>query len=120
MPCATPGRGANHLSLRRPGDFVTLEIEDSGIGITEEQAASCSNASTVSTAPALKPGLGLAIVREISELHHANASLRPNSHGRGRCPGRFPALSGAPAPPGIRCPGREGEPGLRNPPTGFV
>lgn len=117
----TPDEGQITCRFVVQGDFVTLEIEDSGIGITEEQAALVfERFYRVDGTGVDGSGLGLAIVREISELHHANASLRPNSHGQGavarvvfpryRAPQRRPEFDAQ----------VEGELGLRNPPTGFV
>ena len=66
------------------GDFVTLEIEDNGIGLTEEQAALVfERFYRVDGTGVDGSGLRLAIVREIAELHHADASLRPNPVERG-------------------------------------
>ncbi len=103
------------------GDFVTLEVEDNGIGITEEQAAMVfERFYRVDGSGVDGSGLGLAIVREISELHRANASLRPNPAGHGaiarvvfpryRAPRSMPQFDAQ----------VEGELGFRNPPTGFV
>lgn len=63
---------------------VVLEIEDSGIGITEEQSELVfERFYRVDDAGTEGSGLGLPIVREIAELHHAQASLRPNPKGQG-------------------------------------
>ena len=60
------------------GDFVLLEIEDSGIGITEEESHRVfERFYRVEGTGVDGSGLGLAIVREIAELHRAAASLRP-------------------------------------------
>lgn len=63
---------------------VVLEVEDSGIGITEEQSELVfERFYRVDDAGTEGSGLGLPIVREIAELHHADASLRPNPKGQG-------------------------------------
>jgi len=117
----TPAGGRVTVRAPRHGDFVVLEVEDSGVGISEHDAElvfepfyRVDNATTEGS------GLGLAIVREIAELHHADVSLRPNPKERGALARVvFPAYEPATA-------GREGEgpatgPGERPPlPTGFV
>lgn len=63
---------------------VVLEIEDSGIGITEEQSELVfERFYRADDAGSEGSGLGLPIVREIAELHYAQASLRPNPKGQG-------------------------------------
>ena len=117
----TPDGGRITCRVAVQGDFITLEIEDSGIGITEEQSSLVfERFYRVDGTGVDGSGLGLAIVREIAELHHANASLRPNPQGRGaiarvvfprhRPPERIPEFDAQ----------IEGEVGFRNPPTGFV
>ena len=117
----TPDGGRITCRIAVQGDFITLEIEDSGIGITEEQSTLVfERFYRVDGTGVDGSGLGLAIVREIAELHHANASLRPNPQGRGaiarvvfprhRPPERIPEFDAQ----------IEGEVGFRNPPTGFV
>ncbi len=63
---------------------VLLEVEDNGVGISEEQSElvferfyRADDASTEGS------GLGLAIVQEIAMQHNSRASLRPNPRGRG-------------------------------------
>lgn len=59
--------------------FVVLEIEDNGIGLSEEEAHKVFDRFyRVDGTGVEGSGLGLAIVREIAELHRAAASLRPN------------------------------------------
>ncbi|MCP5268361.1 MAG: sensor histidine kinase N-terminal domain-containing protein [Zoogloeaceae bacterium] len=117
----TPAGGSVTCRAVVHGDFVTLEVEDSGIGISEEQAALVfERFYRVDGTGVDGSGLGLAIVREIAELHHANASLRPNTNGCGAIARVvFPRYR-----PPIKRPEFdaqvEGELGFRNPPTGFV
>ena len=62
------------------GEFVCLEIEDNGIGISDEEAHKVFDRFyRVEGTGVEGSGLGLAIVREISELHRAVASLRPHA-----------------------------------------
>lgn len=59
--------------------FVLLEVEDNGIGLSEEEAHKVFDRFyRVDGTGVEGSGLGLAIVREIAELHRAAASLRPN------------------------------------------
>ena len=63
---------------------TVLEVEDNGVGITEEQAELVfERFYRVDDATTEGSGLGLAIVQEIAAQHGATASLRPNSSGRG-------------------------------------
>ena len=117
----TPDGGRITCRVAVLGDFITLEIEDSGIGITEEQSTLVfERFYRVDGTGVDGSGLGLAIVREIAELHRANASLRPNPQERGAIARVvFPRYR-----PRERIPEFdaqiEGEVGFRNPPTGFV
>lgn len=64
------------------GDFALLEIEDNGIGISDDEALLVFDRFyRVDDTGVEGSGLGLAIVREIAELHRAAASLRPNTKG---------------------------------------
>jgi len=103
------------------GDFVTLEIEDNGIGLTEDQSARVFDRFyRVDGTGVDGSGLGLAIVREIADLHRADASLRPNSHERGAIARvvfsrRRKSPEHAPIDAQI-----EGELGMHRPPGGFA
>jgi len=62
------------------GDFVLIEIEDNGIGISDSEAHKVFDRFyRVEDTGVEGSGLGLAIVREIAELHRAAASLRPHA-----------------------------------------
>ncbi|MFC5301578.1 sensor histidine kinase [Azospira restricta] len=123
----TPADGRVTCRVVVQGDFVTLEVEDNGIGITEEQAALVfERFYRVDGTGTDGSGLGLPIVREIAELHRAAASLRPNPHERGaiarvvfpryRPPADRPAFD-AQIEGEL---GGRGLPAAHNPPTGFV
>lgn len=75
-----------HVTCRviaNPGT-VLLEVEDDGIGITEEQAEMVfERFYRVDDASTEGSGLGLAIVQEIAMQHGSRASLRPNPSGNG-------------------------------------
>jgi two-component system sensor histidine kinase TctE len=63
---------------------VLFEVEDDGIGITEEQAELVfERFYRVDDATTEGSGLGLAIVQEIAMQHDSRASLRPNPGGKG-------------------------------------
>ncbi|AXS81380.1 sensor histidine kinase [Dechloromonas sp. HYN0024] len=80
----TPSGG--HVTCRvvmRSG-AVLLEVEDDGVGISEEQAELVfERFYRVDDASTEGSGLGLAIVQEIAMQHDTRASLRPNPHTRG-------------------------------------
>ena len=86
----TPDEGRVTVRVRAQNDFVLLEIEDDGIGISDEEAHKVFDRFyRVEGTGVEGSGLGLAIVREIAELHRATASLRPHPpNGQGvRSPG---------------------------------
>lgn len=77
----TPDEGRVTCRVLAQGNFAVLEIEDNGIGITEQDAQRVFDRFfRVDDTGVEGSGLGLAIVREIAELHRAAASLRPNPH----------------------------------------
>lgn len=76
----TPDEGRVTARVVPQGDFVLLEIEDSGIGIADDEAHKVFDRFyRVEGTGVEGSGLGLAIVREIAELHRAAASLRAHS-----------------------------------------
>ena len=76
----TPEGGRVTCRVVEQGDFALLEIEDSGIGISDQETLLVFDRFyRVDDTGAEGSGLGLAIVREIAELHRAAASLRPNT-----------------------------------------
>ena len=75
-----------HITCRivANSNFVTLEVEDEGVGISEEQAELVfERFYRVDDATTEGSGLGLAIVREIANQHGALASIGPNPRGKG-------------------------------------
>ena len=75
-----------HVTCRVLGnvDTVLLEVEDDGVGISEEQAELVfERFYRVDDAGTEGSGLGLAIVQEIAMQHDSRASLRPNPRGKG-------------------------------------
>jgi two-component system sensor histidine kinase TctE len=79
----TPPGG--HVTVRiRSGEFAALEIEDTGIGIGEDDRELVfERFYRVLGSETSGSGLGLPIVREIAELHRASVRLKPNPAGRG-------------------------------------
>ena len=68
----------------RAGAFALLEIEDSGIGIPEQDLERVfERFYRVLGSDAHGSGLGLPIVREIAELHRASVKLARNKDGQG-------------------------------------
>ena len=75
----TPDEGHVTARVVAQGDFVLVEIEDSGIGISDVDAHKVFDRFyRVEGTGVEGSGLGLAIVREIAELHRAAVSLRPH------------------------------------------
>jgi len=80
----TPSGG--HVTCRIIANQATvlLEVEDDGVGISEEQSELVfERFYRVDDAATEGSGLGLAIVQEIAVQHDSRASLRPNPRGRG-------------------------------------
>ena len=85
----------NAIRYTQPGGHVTcriinaattilLEVEDNGVGITEEQSELVfERFYRVDDGTTEGSGLGLAIVQEIASQHDSRATLRPNPRGKG-------------------------------------
>ena len=77
-------RGGSVTVRTRARQHAILEVEDSGIGIREEERERVfERFYRVLGSDAHGSGLGLPIVREIAELHRARIRLRPNPKGHG-------------------------------------
>lgn len=80
----TPAGGRVTCRVVVNSDTVLLEVEDNGVGISEEQADLVfERFYRVDDASTEGSGLGLAIVQEIAMQHDSRASLRPNPLGKG-------------------------------------
>ncbi len=80
----TPAPGHVTCRLTAKPATVLLEIEDDGVGISDEQAELVfERFYRVDDAATEGSGLGLAIVQEIATQHNAHATLRPNTKGKG-------------------------------------
>ena len=90
----TPQEGHVTARVRQQSDFALLEVEDNGIGLSEEDAHKVfERFYRVEGTGVDGCGLGLAIVREIAELHHAVATLRPRtSGGQSSAPGALASV----------------------------
>jgi two-component system sensor histidine kinase TctE len=79
----TPTGGRVTVRLRAAPDWA-LEVEDTGIGIAEEDRPRVfERFYRVLGTDAEGSGLGLAIVREIAELHRARIEVLPGPGGQG-------------------------------------
>jgi len=96
----TPPGGHVTCRVQAEGEWVRFEVEDDGVGISEEQAELVfERFYRVDDSAGEGSGLGLAIVQEIAMQHGVRATLRPNPKGRGAVAGvAFPAWR-PPAPP---------------------
>ena len=80
----TPRGGHVTCRVLSTAATVLIEVEDNGIGISEEQAELVfERFYRVDDATTEGSGLGLAIVQEIAMQHESRASLRPNPTGQG-------------------------------------
>lgn len=80
----TPEGGHVTCRIVRNGARILFEVEDDGVGISEEQAEMVfERFYRVDDASSEGSGLGLAIVQEIAMQHDSRASLQPNPSGKG-------------------------------------
>ncbi|WP_234087004.1 sensor histidine kinase N-terminal domain-containing protein [Azonexus sp. R2A61] len=80
----TPNGGHVTCRILHIAPTILLEVEDDGIGISEDQAELVfERFYRVDDATTEGSGLGLAIVQEIASQHGTTASLRPNPRGKG-------------------------------------
>ena len=91
----TPAGGQVTLRVLPLGDFVLVEVADTGIGISAADAEMVFEPFyRVDDSHSEGSGLGLAIVRQIADMHRADVSLRPSNEGRGTVARAvFPALT---------------------------
>src|ERR671936_368927 len=84
----TPAGGNVAVRLSREGDFLRLEVEDSGIGIAPDDQGQLFDrffrASNTRDAPVPGTGLGLYIARAIVEAHGGRIAVE-SSPGAGTC-----------------------------------
>jgi signal transduction histidine kinase len=81
-----PG-GRIRLSARREGQYVEIKIADTGIGIAPELAPRIFELFTQVHSKAERAqgglGIGLALVRRLTEMHGGNVSVHSDGPGRG-------------------------------------
>ncbi|MEK3726238.1 MULTISPECIES: sensor histidine kinase [unclassified Lysinibacillus] len=75
----TPAKGTITLSMKKQLDSITVIIQDSGIGLTEEQQMHIFErfykADQSRTSANGGSGLGLAIVKKIIDMHHGTIAV---------------------------------------------
>jgi PAS domain S-box-containing protein len=121
----TPAGGRINIKLARSGEEATVSISDTGEGITQEFLPFIFDrfrqADGTSTRTHMGLGLGLAIVRHVTELHGGTVTAQSEGHGqgttftvalplasevdeapRGPVASRMPGSYGAPGGSGIR------------------
>jgi len=99
----TPAGKAIALAVRREGRDVLLEVADEGQGMTEELRARVFDLFTQGADSSLHGrtglGLGLALVRQLAEMHDGSVSAHSEGPGRGSALRlRLPAIE---APSGL-------------------
>ena len=83
----TPSGGRVAVELLRDEDWVTIEVMDTGIGIREELLPHIFDRFLQGESGAARQhtglGLGLAISKQLVELHHGTISARSEGEGKG-------------------------------------
>ncbi|MFW6256200.1 MAG: ATP-binding protein, partial [Candidatus Sumerlaeota bacterium] len=71
--------GSATVKIEQEGDKVTIEVSDTGIGMTEDEAAKLFNdfvrIKNTKTKGILGSGLGLSIVRKLAQLYEGDATV---------------------------------------------
>lgn len=83
----TPNDGRVTLEIERDNDFVELRVRDTGVGIKEEFLPHVFDRFRQADASSIRKfgglGLGLAIVRHITEMHGGTVSVFSEGEGKG-------------------------------------
>jgi protein-histidine pros-kinase len=100
----TPAEGRVEVAVRRHGDYVQVEVRDTGVGIAPHFLPYVFDrfrqADSSSTRAHGGLGLGLAIVRHLVELHGGTVAAESAGEGRGATVRiELPASRHLPAPP---------------------
>jgi signal transduction histidine kinase len=113
----TPAGGSIGLGVRRHGDRVRIEVADSGIGIPREALARIFDMFTqVGRHPEQESGglgIGLHLVRQMTELHGGTVGADSRGPGRGSTFVVDLPLAPAPAPDAVDAHGGGGGAGQR-------
>jgi two-component system OmpR family sensor kinase len=94
----TSDRTSIVLRAYEEGEWVVIEVEDDGPGIPEQRRSQLSGPRTSAAHPG-RSGLGLAIVRGVTEAHGGRLALSPGSVGGLRATLMMPATTRLPAIP---------------------
>jgi two-component system CheB/CheR fusion protein len=85
----TPSGGSVRLELEREGDWVSVTVTDNGIGIREELLSHVFDRFLQGDVGAARQhgglGLGLAIAKQLVELHGGSISVTSGGEGKGAC-----------------------------------
>jgi len=83
----TPQGGEIRLSARCDGDYATIEVADTGVGIHEDMQDRIFDLfAQVKRTDGEAPqglGIGLSLVRQLVELHHGTIALKSSKPGHG-------------------------------------
>lgn len=83
----TPNEGEVTLEIERAEDFVEIRVKDTGVGIKEEFLPHVFDRFRQADASSIRKfgglGLGLAIVRHITEMHGGTVSARSEGENQG-------------------------------------
>jgi signal transduction histidine kinase len=80
---ASPRGSTVRLSVEQHAERLTFSVEDEGVGISPEAAATALNPFVTTKARSRGTGLGLAIAQEIVSSHGGRLLLEPRAAGRG-------------------------------------
>lgn len=77
----TTENGFVHLTLKENKDTVTIEVEDNGLGMSEEHVLHVFDRFYVGESYKAKgTGLGLALSKDLIELHHGTITVESKKH----------------------------------------
>lgn len=94
----TPAQGKIRLSAAQRADMVEIDVTDNGIGVAEDMQSRIFDLFTQSDGPDARSrdglGIGLALVKQLVELHGGAISLKSEGPGSGsRFTVRLPAIA---------------------------
>lgn len=83
----TPGGGSVFLRASTEGTYLILEVQDTGLGMTQEDINAAfqefTRLSAQPTGGETSTGLGLYIVKKIVEMHEGDVSATSSGLGKG-------------------------------------